>query len=83
MKKKQIEINGPKKNKKVTYSLFFSGSVTNALLGACLLKATKNVTVALIICAMTGFSRLFWIWNITGLKHCCSSRQIEVHVCLR
>ncbi|KAL5252577.1 hypothetical protein ACHWQZ_G015380 [Mnemiopsis leidyi] len=42
------------------------GSLTNALLGACLLKATKNVTVALIICAMTGFSRFFWIWNITG-----------------
>lgn len=42
------------------------GSITNALLGACLLRATKNVTVALIICAMTGFSRFFWIWSITG-----------------
>ena len=46
--------------------ILFSGSLTNCVIGALLIKSTQNVTVALIMVAMLGFSRLFWIWSITG-----------------
>ena len=48
------------------------GSFTNSLMGVCLLKSTRKLSVSLIMCSMMGFSRLFWIWHITGQNQCFS-----------